>query len=567
MKINVKKHLGLILFGLMLTMVAVLMALLVRFPILPTKYTIVALAFLIALVSFLLFTQLTKRYRKRFNFLGKILIILVTIGLFLTNFYLYKTEDFLHRITEEHYETDQVSVIVLKESDYTELTDMFEVPIGMDDDEEHFVVKALTEIQSEHAVALDLNVFQNHDDLINALYDGSVEGILLNEAYRELILENFPDFSKRTRIIYSIETESLIDEGKAVEVTNQPFTVYISGIDTFGKITYKSRSDVNILVTVNPITKVILLTTIPRDAYLPMGCIRNNPKDKLTHNGIYGIDCSVKTMEMAFKVDINYFIRVNFTSVEKIVDAIGGIEVDSPHAFTSNDKYSFKEGLNKLNGKQALSFARDRKHQASGDEDRGKNQLRVITAMFKKVVSPSILTNYINILKAIEVDFQTNLPFESLAALAKMQLNDMAKWTIISNSVQGRYGSDYSYAMGRPLSMFFVNQASLKHATELIEQNLKSDLISQPSVIKFPLEALPKPTYVAESEEKAPPVEEPVAKEPEKEDEPDEEETGEVEPGEVDPGDEEPGSGETGGDEPIEEGPGEGDAGDEEPEA
>ena len=471
-----------------------LMALLIRFPFLPDKYVILT-GVVLFLVNFgLIFLQMFKKIKPKIKWAGKLIIVVLTAALFFTNAYVLKTEKFIQGITEELYDTDTVSLIVLVDSEHEELDDIIDEKLGIDDDEEHHIVQVLADIQASIEKPLDLVEYTDHYSLVEGLYQEEIAGIFINEAYRELIEEEYPEFTYETKVIYNVDVKTLIESEKGVEVTTTPFNLYISGIDVYGAITRRSRSDVNILMTVNPITKVILLTTIPRDSYLPLGCIVGRPKDKLTHAAIYGVDCSIKTMENAFGIDINYYARVNFTSVVKLVDAIGGIEVEATHDFTTNDKIKFTKGLNYVDGKGALSFARDRKHQSSGDEDRGKNQLKVISAIFNKVISPKILTNYVNILNAMQDNFQTNMPYSSILALGKMQLNDMANWKIITNNVQGRYGTDFSYAMYRYLSMFYPNQASLKNASQLILQNLAGSLIEQPEPHKFPLEPLPQQT-------------------------------------------------------------------------
>ena len=478
----------------LLSLSVLLMWNLIKFPFLPNKY-VVGIGVLLLLINFsLIYLQVIKNVRPKLRLASKIVMGLLVIALAFGNLYLSQTERFIQGITEDLYDIDTVSLVVLNESDYESLDDIINEKFGVDNDEEHHVIQAIADIQTNREMTLDLEEFEDHFSLVTGLYDGLVEGIFINEAYRTIIEEQFPNFTLETKVIYNVDIKTLIDSGKGVEVTKNPFTLYISGIDVYGDISLKSRSDVNILMTVNPITKVILLTTIPRDSYLQLGCFSSRAKDKLTHAAVYGINCSISTMEDAFGIDINYYARVNFTSVVNMVDAIGGIDVVSTHSFTSNDNISYQKGINHLNGMEALSFARDRRHQEDGDEDRGKNQLRVMTAIFNKIISPQILTNYFNILKAVENNFQTNLPYESILALAKMQLNDMSSWKIISNNVQGQYGYDFSHAMWDYLSMFYPNKASMKNATELINENLAGTLIEQPESIIFPVEPRPAQT-------------------------------------------------------------------------
>ena len=170
----------------------------------------------------------------------------------------------------------------------------------------------------------------------------------------------------------SIKTKSK-SIAKKVKVTKESFNIFISGIDTYGKISSVSRSDVNMVVTVNPKTKQILMTSIPRDYYVTLHGVKGY-KDKLTHASLLGIENSVMTVEDLLDIDINYYIKVNFSSVINVVDSLGGVDVYSEYDFTSIDGYHYSKGYNKVNGEEALSFVRERKAFASGDNQRIKKQ-------------------------------------------------------------------------------------------------------------------------------------------------------------------------------------------------
>ena len=237
---------------------------------------------------------------------------------------------------------------------------------------------------------------------------------------------------------------------KPKELNARPFVIYVSGIDVAGKITTRSRSDVNILIVINPITKKMVLVTVPRDTYVPFPGITNGMYDKLTHAGIYGNNCSVSiaTIETYIYtgVKIDRWIRVNFTSVERIVDALGGVTVESEFEFTQGG-YKFVKGKNYLNGRQALAFSRNRKSFALGDQQRGKNQLQVIKGVFNKAISPAILTAYSDILNEIKDCVQTNLTYEDITGLVKMQLSDGASWDIDTASIRTTHRYDVCYSM------------------------------------------------------------------------------------------------------------------------
>ncbi len=267
-------------------------------------------------------------------------------------------------------------------------------------------------------------------------------------------------------------------------VTNQPFLIYLSGLDTLGSTEIKDKglSDVNMVVAVNPTTKKILMVNIPRDYYVGL---EGNPNklDKLTHAGNYGINCSMSTLEALFDIEFNYYVKVNFKSVVDIVDALGGITVQSDYNFKSHASYSdkyytFKKGENKLTGDSALAFARERQSFSNGDRQRGIHQQKVIAAVFDKVISPSMLNpSKINsVLKAITSNMKTNISSAEISSLVQMQLGDMAAWDIQTYSVDGTGASRTTYSAGsQKLSVMIPNKETVDEA------KLKIQAIIDPS--------------------------------------------------------------------------------------
>ena len=269
-----------------------------------------------------------------------------------------------------------------------------------------------------------------------------------------------------------IKTSEIV---KVVDVTNTPFNLFIIGSDSFGTIDKISNSDVNMLMTINPKTNQILLTSIPRDYYVEI-YNTNGGMDKLTHAGYYGVETSVKTIENLLNTEINYYAKVNFTTVIDIVNLIGGIEVYSDYSFSEHAffKYTYKKGYNKLNGEQALAFARERKSFNGGDRVRGQNQQKVIKAIIDKVTSSTaLISKYSDILSAIEKSFQTNLDDKSITKLVKLQLNKMPSWEIINQSLDGSDSSAYTYSY--PKKQLYVmkpNEETIIEAQNKIKEIL-----------------------------------------------------------------------------------------------
>lgn len=257
------------------------------------------------------------------------------------------------------------------------------------------------------------------------------------------------------------------------QVSGDSFNIYISGIDTYGPISSVSRSDVNIIMTVNRATHKILLTTTPRDSYIAIADGGQNQYDKLTHAGIYGVNASVHTLENLYGIDISNYIRLNFTSFLQLIDLVGGIDVENTQEFTSGG-YNFPVGTVHLDAEQALIFVRERYSLANGDNDRGQNQEKVIAALIKKLRSPDNLANYQAILTGLEGSIQTDLSLETIMGLVNTQLESGTQFTVESQAVTGTGRSDLSsYAIpGSQLYMMEINQDSLEQAKTAIQSVL-----------------------------------------------------------------------------------------------
>ena len=332
----------------------------------------------------------------------------------------------------------------------------------------------------------DIEISETDDPvkLATNLLNGDVKAIILNKSLLELIVTagddtdddkangEFADFTDKVKCIFTINIKNELAKRKDTgDVTKECFNLYISGIDTEGDVTTRSRSDVNIIMSINPITHQILLVSTPRDYYVPLS-ISGGVKDKLTHAGNYGVDVSMDTLEMLYGIEIDYFVRMNFTGFVKIIDALGGIDVESDYSFSTHG-YSYSEGLNKnLSGIQALWFARERKAFAEGDKQRGKDQMKVIEAVIKKCQSTALLNNYDSILNNISESFQTNMKKENIKKLVKFQLNTSPDWNVITYSVSGQGTKDYTYSVPSARAYVMVpDQTTVDQAKKLFEAN------------------------------------------------------------------------------------------------
>ena len=285
-------------------------------------------------------------------------MVIGIIAMTCANFYIGKTLGVLLNNGDSKYKLEHYSVIVLQDSEYKKLKDIKNEEIG-------YFKNSTGSKDANKTLKEDVKVtfksYDASDSLVNDLLDSKVNVIVLEDSIKNIMAEEIENFEKDTKVIHTFTIKTKVETTlKEVNVTKKPFAVYISGIDTYGQISSVSRSDVNMVMVINPETHQILLISIPRDYYVQLHGTAGT-KDKLTHAGIYGIDMSIQTIEDLLELDINYYVKVNFTSVIDIVDALGGLNVYSKYTFTSYSGYRFKKGMNSVNGEQALDFARTRK--------------------------------------------------------------------------------------------------------------------------------------------------------------------------------------------------------------
>ena len=283
--------------------------------------------------------------------------------------------------------------------------------------------------------------------------------------------EDSEDFYDKYKVIYRFSITEMVDDiTKDVDVTKDTFNIYISGIDSYGNVNSLTRSDVNIVVSVNPKTNQILMINIPRDYYVKLH--DTDSYDKLTHAGIYGVDMSVSTIEDLLDMEINYYLKVNYNALVKLVDALGGVDVYSKYSFKSaGHGYYFKKGYNHVTGLEALDFVRTRKAFEEGDRVRGENQQAMIQAIIKKGTSGTILTRYTSILNSLTGSFITNISTDKITDLVKMQLDNMPSWNITSISLSGSDGAEYTYTY--PTQVLYVmipNEETVTFAKESLEK-------------------------------------------------------------------------------------------------
>ena len=474
--------------------------------VLPTLYMGILLgvfAVFAAITGLLLFLQIKKKPVSTVRrIIAMILALLVVCGCALVAKVAADAYETIHAVTAPAEEADEESIYVFvrKDDPAQKLADTAAYPYGMigEYDTEN-ISKAIALIEQTTGSALALTEYSSTAEVVDALLNDQVDAVILNGVNVVLLTEEegYEDLMNKVRILHTIPLDSLKEEPEPEtnpdpeptvpeepkEITKDPFIFYVSGSDTRNKKFRISRSDVNILVVVNPVTKQVLLLNTPRDYYIP------NPKgngalDKLTHCGLYGAKCSMQALGDLYGIKVDYYAQINFTGFETLIDAVDGVTIYSDKSFTARDT-KIKKGENYLNGAQALDLVRERYHVSGGDNGRGKNQMKVITAIIDKMTTgTTVIKNYSKILDSLEGMFRTSLKTEDLSKLVKMQLGDMASWNVQSFAVTGRGASEKTYSSpGHRAYVMYPNKESVAYASELVKRVLDGEILTKDDMV------------------------------------------------------------------------------------
>ena len=414
---------------------------------------------------------LIKRKNKFISFIGVLLSLIVIIVSIILSFIFIRVQLLFNNISDRKQEFDTYGVIVLKSSDYKYINDIDSKSLGYLKNGDSNYNKAFKRLKMECKA-----LYSDYDNVLvlaKKLFNNEVVAIFLNKAYITILDEGIEDFSSNVKILNEVRVKkkSEAEKNNKVDIDkNKSFNVYISGIDTYGNIDSVSRSDVNVIATVNLNSENILLTNIPRDMYVELAG-KDGYRDKLTHAGVYGINTSIRTIENFLDIDINYYARINFSSLIRLVDYIGGIDVYSDYSF-SVAGYDFEAGMNyNLSGKEALAFSRDRYSFKDGDRQRGRNQEKVIAAIISKVTNSYDINTYLNLINTLESNFQTNMDRDMMNKLIYMQLKNNYRWNISFSEVIGYDSFNYTYSYPwQKLYVMEVDKNSLNRAKIKIKE-------------------------------------------------------------------------------------------------
>lgn len=484
-----KKSIGFIIFAIILSVILViftggLIYQIIKLQILPDNILIPIILVLILLTMIFVLLINFSTHGLVSKILCSLMVVVLSAVYGLGNYYLYSTNTTLETVTDQGNKAkNTVSVVVLNSSGLENVNSLEGSKLGvLKTIGNEATKKSLTDLKKNN-VTYTKKTYDNMLGMLKALYDGEVDAIVLNEAYRSNVcdLEDYANFNNDTKVIhktvyYTKENSSSL---AVSDITSKPFNILISGNDSFGSLDENSRSDVDMLVTINPVTSTILLTSIPRDSYVKEVCndyaCNYGVYDKLTHTGIYGVDTTKDTIENLLDIDINYVYRVNFTSMIDIVDALGGVDVTVPEGmavskfYTNSNLEGVHEGENHLDGKRALAYSRERKAYLDGDLQRARNQQQVLQAMFKKATSPEIIKNYTSLLKALIGAFDTNMTTKEITSFIKYQIQAKPSWKFEQFVLKGDNDLRMSAELGSEVSVVILYDSYINIAHDKIQ--------------------------------------------------------------------------------------------------
>lgn len=452
---------------------------LVQLNVLPSKYLFIIVTILLiidTIIILFLFFYLKKTISK---VILAIIMLVLSFGSSFGGYYILKTNSMFSNITDITGKSkNTVSVIVKQSSDMEDLRDIEGKKVGT----LRLVGLVGTETCLEQIQKKEFTIEQmNYDSISNlmtAFYSGEIDVIILNESYRSNVeeIEEYKNFNDNTRVIYqtTFEIEDTNQVNSVNDITQHSFNILITGSDSRLGIEENARSDVNMVITINPKTSTILLTSIPRDYYVTTVCdiqdgCANGSLDKLTHTGMIGVNTTKKTIENLFDIEINYTVKVGFETVTRIVDAIGGVDVYvEPGYAVTTSSFSVSEGVNHLDGEQALAFARERFSYQEGDRQRTKNQQQVVMGIINKVTSGSVLASYDDLMDALGNTFQTNLSTKEIQSLIQFQIDSMPNWKVEQYMVDGTGDSLMCATLGQTAYVMIPDQMTIELAKRKI---------------------------------------------------------------------------------------------------
>lgn len=490
----------------MIVSLALLIFQIIKLNLLPAKL-IVLVSLVMVILCLIILLILHFKAKK---FLPRILVgfvaLCMCVGLAYGNYFIYKTDNTFDVVTSlADSKATTTSIVVLKSSSIKKESGLKDKKIGTILDMDKKPTKRMLDDLNKDNIKYTTKDYSNLDELMEAFYSGEVDAICLNEKYRDILHETqaYFTFQTDTRIVHQNVHYTKVEKNDnpsnpVNDISRDAFTVLVSGNDSYGTLQdSNTRSDANLLLTVNPKTGTILMTSIPRDYYVELVCPEDDPElacpegsyDKLTHSGLMGIKSTEETIEKALGIKINYNVRINFSSVVNLVDALDGIDLDIKKGeevdiFYVNSQPGLSVGKHHVDGETALAFARERHAYLDGDNQRVRNQQKVFKAIFNRIVSPKMITNYGKFMDALAVAFDTNLSGDEISKFVKYELNNMPDWKIESYAIVAEPDYQFCYQSQSYASVVQQNDIMNEVAKKKIQAVLKgksSTTVEDPS--------------------------------------------------------------------------------------
>lgn len=490
----------------MIISLALLIFQIIKLNLLPAKLIVLVslVMIILCLIIILIFHFKAKKFLPRI--LAGFVALCMCVGLAYGNYFIYKTDDTFDVVTSlADSKATMTSIIVLKSSSIKKEKDLKGKTIGTILDMDKVATKRMLKDLDSDNIKYKTKDYSTLDDMMEAFYAGEVDAICLNEKYRDILHESeaYFNFQTDSRVVHQNVHYTKVEKNDnpsdpVKDISKDAFTVLVSGNDSYGTLQdSNTRSDANLLLTVNPKTGTILMTSIPRDYYVELVCPEDDPElacpegssDKLTHSGLMGVKSTEETIEKALGIKINYNVRINFSSVVNLVDALDGIDLDIKKGeevdiFYVNSQPGLSVGKHHVDGETALAFARERHAYLDGDNQRVRNQQKVFKAIFKRIVSPKMITNYGKFMDALAVAFDTNLSGDEISNFVKYELNNMPDWKIESYAIVAEPDYQFCYQSQSYASVVQQNDIMNEVARKKIEAVLNgksSTTVEDPS--------------------------------------------------------------------------------------
>ena len=490
----------------MIISLALLIFQIIKLNLLPAKLIVLIslVMIILCLIIILIFHFKAKKFLPRI--LAGFVALCMCVGLAYGNYFIYKTDDTFDVVTSlADSKATMTSIVVLKSSSIKKEKDLKGKTIGTILDMDKVATKRMLKDLDSDNIKYKTKDYSTLDDMMEAFYAGEVDAICLNEKYRDILHESeaYFNFQTDSRVVHQNVHYTKVEKNDnpsdpVNDISKDAFTVLVSGNDSYGTLQdSNTRSDANLLLTVNPKTGTILMTSIPRDYYVELVCPEDDPElacpegssDKLTHSGLMGVKSTEETIEKALGIKINYNVRINFSSVVNLVDALDGIDLDIKKGeevdiFYVNSQPGLSVGKHHVDGETALAFARERHAYLDGDNQRVRNQQKVFKAIFKRIVSPKMITNYGKFMDALAVAFDTNLSGDEISNFVKYELNNMPDWKIESYAIVAEPDYQFCYQSQSYASVVQQNDIMNEVARKKIEAVLNgksSTTVEDPS--------------------------------------------------------------------------------------